>query len=236
MEEGILRHSLEVVIEFLKEELSLNKYLKITLVVLVAIFIGIGLLIVTFVLGMKPDKDKEGQVRIQAEQYLEDNFNEEFEVYDTLYDNMGNFEFEYAAKARAKKTNTAFLVYYDDETKQMVDTYIADKWADELKTDIYPFIKTHFGDKTDFHVYMSNETIGNELGIDPLHPKSYTEFDIAPTIRMTVPRKRSDEDDNTVDEFISSLQREDKLQSGTVIMEYIAENGVTLDDEWSKDF
>lgn len=214
----------------------MSKYLKILLFFFGAIVIGIGLLIVTFVLGMRPDKDKEEQVRIQAEQYLEDNFNEDFEVYDTLFDNMGNFEFEYAAKALDKKNNTQFLVYYDDETKQMVDTYIADKWADDLKTEIRPFIKENFGETTDFYVFFTNETIGNELGIDPIKPKSYTEFDVAPTIRITVPRKKSDEDDKIVNEFISFLQSEGKLQSGSVSIEYIAENGEILDDERSKEF
>ena len=215
--------------------LSLNKFL-IPLFFLGVIVVGIGLLIVTFLLGMKPDKDKEEQIRIQAEQYLEDNFNENFEIYNTLYDNMGNFEFEYAAKAFDQKNHTQFLVYYDDESKQMVDTYIADKWADDLKTEISPFIKLNFGETTDFHVFFNNETIGNELGIDPLNPKSYTEFDVAPTIRITVPRKKSNVDEKFVNEFISFLQSEGKLQSGSVIIEYIAENGEILDDEWSKEF
>ena len=144
----------------------MNKYLIILLVFFGAIVIGIGLLIVTYVLGMKPDKDKEEQVRIQAEQYLEEHFNENFEVYDILFDNMDNyFEFEYAAKVREKKTNTKFLVYYDDETNQMVDTYIADKWKDDIKTEIGPFIKENLKETTDFHVFFNNLTIGNELGI-----------------------------------------------------------------------
>ena len=37
----------------------LNKYLKITLGVLGVILLGIGLLVVAFVLEMKPDKDEE---------------------------------------------------------------------------------------------------------------------------------------------------------------------------------
>ena len=215
----------------------MNKYLIILLVFFGAIVIGIGLLIVTYVLGMKPDKDKEEQVRIQAEQYLEEHFNENFEVYDILFDNMDNyFEFEYAAKVREKKTNTKFLVYYDDETNQMVDTYIADKWKDDIKTEIGPFIKENLKETTDFHVFFNNLTIGNELGIDPLNPKSYTEFDVAPTIRITVPREKSDEDEKFVNEFISFLQSKGKLQSGSVIIEYIAEDGPILDDEWSKEF
>ena len=214
----------------------LNKYLKITLGILGVILLGIGLLVVAFLLEMKPDKDEEEKVKTQAEKYLEDKFNDNFEIYDTLYDNMGNFEFEYAAKVRDKKSSTQFLVYFDEETKQMVDTYIADKWVDDLETEISPFIKQNFGEKTDFFVFLINENIGQELGIDPANPKSYKEFEISPTIRITVPRNRSEEDKKIVSEFISYLKSEDKLQHGSVVMEYIAENGVILDDEWGKEF
>lgn len=211
-------------------------FLKITLSILGVILIGVGLIVFDFLLEMKPDKDKEEEVRIQAEQYLEDNFNENFEIYDTLYDNMGNFGFEYAAKVRDKKTNIEFLAYFDDETKQMVDTYIADKWEKDLKSEIYPFIEESFGETTDFFVYFTNDTIGRELDIDPLKPKSYKEFDVAPIIRITVPRKKSDDDEKILKELIASLKSEDKLKHGSFAMSYIDEKGVILDDEWHKDF
>ncbi|MDM5230893.1 hypothetical protein [Lysinibacillus pakistanensis] len=214
----------------------MNKYLKIALGILGVILLGIGILVVAFILEMKPDKDKEEEVRIQAEQYLEDNFNDNFEIYDTLYDNMGNFEFEYAAKVKDKKTNTEFLVYYDDETKQMVDTYIADKWADDLESEIRPFIKENFGETTDFFVFFTDDNIGQELGIDPLNSKSYKEFDVAPIIRITVTRKKSEDDEKILNEFIAFLKSEDKLQHGSFTMSYIDEKGVILDDEWIKDF
>lgn len=214
----------------------LNKYLKITLSILGVILLGIGILVVTFILEMKPDKEKEEKARIQAEQYLEDHFNDNFEIYDTLYDNMGNFEFEYAAKAMDKKTNTAFLVYYDDETKQMVDTYIADKWANDLKSEMRPFVTKNLGETTDFFVSFTNDNIGQELGIDPLNPKSYKEFDVAPIIRITVTRKKSEDDERILNEFIAFLKSEDKLQHGSIAMSYIDEKGVILDDEWKKDF
>ena len=213
----------------------MNKYLKIILGVVGVILLGIGLLVVAFVSDMKPDKDGEEKIKIQAKQYLEEKFNDNFEIYDTLYDNMGNFGFEYAAKVRDKKTNTEFLVYYNDETEQMVDTYIADKWAKDLENEIQSFIKENLEETTNVHVYFDDE-IGNELGIDPVNPRSYKEFDVAPTIRITVPRTRSDGDEKILNEFISFLKSEDKLQHGSVIMEYIAENGVILDDEWGKEF
>ena len=213
----------------------MNKYLKIILGVVGVILLGIGLLVVAFVSEMKPDKDEEKKIKIQAKQYLEDKFNDNFEIYDTLYDNMGNFGFEYAAKVRDKKTNTEFLVYYNGETEQMVDTYIADKWAKDLESEIRSFIRENLEETTDVHVYFDDE-IGNELGIDPVNPRSYKEFDVTPTIRITIPRTRRDRDEKILNEFISFLKSEDKLQHGTVIMEYIAENGVILDDEWGKEF
>ena len=213
----------------------MNKYLKVILGVVGVILLGIGLLVVAFVSDMKPDKDEEEKIKIQAKQYLEEKFNDNFEIYDTLYDNMGNFGFEYAAKVRDKKTNTQFLVYYNDETEQMVDTYIADKWAKDLENEIQSFIKENLEETTNVHVYFDDE-IGNELGIDPVNPRSYKEFDVTPTIRITVPQTRNDGDEKILNEFISFLKSEDKLQHGSVIMEYIAENGVILDDEWGKEF
>ncbi|WP_456278952.1 hypothetical protein [Bacillus sp. AK128] len=213
----------------------MNKYLKITLGVLGVILLGIGILVISFVIEMKPDHDEEEKVKAQAEQYLEDAFTDQFEVYDTVYDNMGNFEFEYAAKVRDHKTNTTFLVYYDDETQQMVDTYNADKWRDDIETELRPFIIENFGETANLLVYI-NDKIGQELGIDPVNPKSYKEFDITPTIRISVPRNRSDEDEILLNELISFIKSEGGLQHGLVILEYIAENGVILDDEWGKEF
>ena len=149
---------------------------------------------------------------------------------------MGNFNFEYAAKARDKRSNTQFLVYYDEGTEQMVDTYIADKWADDLENEIRHYIKENFGETTDFHVYYEDK-IGKELGIDSTNLESYKDFNVAPTIRITIPRKKSGEDEKLFNEFISFLNSEDKLQQGTVIVGYVAENGEILeDDEWSREF
>ncbi|EKN71625.1 hypothetical protein BABA_00430 [Neobacillus bataviensis LMG 21833] len=180
----------------------MSKFLKIFLSILGVIVVGIGILIFSFVQGMKPDKDQEEKIKIQAKQYLAEKFNENFEIYDTLYDNMGNFEFEYAAKVRDKNTHTQFLVYYDDETEQMVDTYIADKWEDDVERDIRPYIKETFGEKADFFVYIDDE-IGKELGIDPAHAGSYKDFKVTPTIHIKLPRKKSTDDEKCIEEFIS---------------------------------
>ena len=214
----------------------MSKLIKITLIVSGVMLVGIGLVVFSFVQSMKPDKDEEQKVEIQAEQYLEKKFNDNFEVYDTLYDNMGNFGFEYAAMVREQTSNTQFFVYYDDQTNQMVDTYIAEKWAGDLESKIQPFIRENFGEKTDFHVYFDDK-IGEALGIEYTESRNYKDFNVAPIIRMMIPRKKSDEDENLFDEFISFLKSEDILQKGSVIVGYVAENGEILEDsEWSKEF
>ena len=213
-----------------------NKFLKVTLIVFGVIILGIAILVFSFVQSMKPDKDKEENVKIQAEEYLEDKFNDNFEIYDTLYDNMGNFNFEYGAKVRDKKNDITFYIYYSEAKDKMVDTYAADKWADNLENEIRPYIKENFGETTDFYVSYGDK-IGEELGIDSANPGSYKDFNVAPIIRITFPRKKSNEDEKLFNEFISFLKNEDKLQHGTVIVGYVAENGVWLEDEeWSREF
>ncbi|KKK39097.1 hypothetical protein WQ57_04750 [Mesobacillus campisalis] len=212
----------------------MNKYLKLILGFLAAILVGIGLLVAVFIFEMKPDKDEEEKIKIQAEQYVKEKFNDDFEIYDVLYDNMGNFEFEYAVKVRDKKTHTQFLIYYDDETNQMVDTYRADKWADDLETEIRPFIKETFGEPTDLFVFFTNENI--EFNKDSINPGSYKESKATATIRISISRKRSDEDDKNLNEVISFLKTEVKLKTGSVMIEYITENGEILDDEWEREF
>jgi len=185
---------------------------------------------------MKPDKNKEEEVRLQAEQYVAEHFTDDFEVYDTLYDNMGNFGFDYAAKVRDKKSNIEFLVYYDDETAQMVDTYIAKKWANDLKGEIRPYIQENLGESTDIHVYY-DDNIGKKMAIDVANPGSYKDFNIAPIIRLTIPRQKSSDDEKRFKDFISFLKSEDKLQQGLVFVAYIAETGEILEDEeWRREF
>ncbi|NRG44859.1 hypothetical protein HRF87_08790 [Bacillus sp. CRN 9] len=214
----------------------MNKSVKILFTILGIIIFGSILLVFLFVQSMKPDKEKEQEVRSQAEAYLNENFSNDFEVYDTLYDNMGNFDFDYAAKAKDNKNGIQFLVHYDEEADEMVDTYVANKWAVELKNIIQPQLKERFTDSTDIVVYI-DEYIGGSLDIDPMKSGSYKDANIEPTIRMNLPRHKKDGDEQAFTDFISILQNEDIVKQGTFIVSYIGENGAWLEDEeWSKKF
>ena len=103
------------------------------------------------------------------------------------------------------------------------------EWEEDLKSKIRPFIEASFGETTDFFVHFTTGNIG-------LKPKGYKESDVAPFILITVPRKKSDDDEKILNELIASLKSEDKLKHGLFAMSYIDEKGVILDDEWHKDF
>lgn len=214
----------------------MRKLLKIILGTLGVIALGIGLLVIMFNVSMKPDAEREEQISKEAELYLEENFSDNFEVYDTLYDNMGNFEFEYAAKTRDVQNNIDFLVYQDSETDQMRDTYVSSKWSNDLEQAIQAYVVQFFGNDTELHVFIDDE-IGKDLNIDPLNPGSYKDNNLDPVIRLTLPRESDDQDEKLFTDFIAYLKNEEILQQGKLIVSYVAKTGEILEDyEWSKEF
>ena len=91
---------------------------------------------------MSPNKPEKEKVKMQAEEFLNSNYDGEYEIYDVLYDNMRNFNyFEYAAKVRDKSTGEVFLVYYNDELQEMEDSREADKKYNEIENNVKPKVK-----------------------------------------------------------------------------------------------
>lgn len=239
-----------------------KKILLILLVIFLFILAGVVILMYSFTQGMKGDPDEEKKVRVQAEQYLVENFKEKTYVYDVLYDNMGNFdEFEYAAKVREEKYGTEFLVYSNVHTGKMEDSFISNKWRDDSEKEIKPYIEEKIGDVkssvemkeiTDSNNYeeiqakigdsselvvLFDREIGRELDIDPNHPKSYKEYDVAPSILLTIHRKKQDSDENDFNSIIQSIKTDRALVRGELIVNYVSTDGVALeDDEWRKTF
>lgn len=101
--------------------LSITKKILLTLlIVFLIILAGVVILMFLFIQSMKADPDEEKKVRNQAEQYLEKNFDDRTEIYDVLFDKMGNSGyFEYATKVKREKYGTQFLVFFNDETGEM---------------------------------------------------------------------------------------------------------------------
>ena len=116
-------------------------------VLLMFLIVGAGVLILLFWNAMKPDKEQEQIAVQQGEEYVAEHLNEDFEVFGAMFDNMGNFNFDYAAKVRNTKTNVEFFVF-ENADGELVDTYVSEVWQRELEHAITPFVADSFGEDT----------------------------------------------------------------------------------------
>ncbi|BDG47340.1 MULTISPECIES: hypothetical protein [Parageobacillus] len=214
----------------------MNKEIKIAIGVFGIFALGIGLFVFSFLQSMKADEDEVKKIKTQAQEYIKNTFKDKIIIYGTLFDNMGNFStFDYAAKAENEKDHTQFLIYYNEETKQMEDTYIAEKWEMELENNIRPYIEQKLGTLDKFWVEYDDRT-GITYHVNPNKPSSYKEYDATPIIHISVPRKPDKKDEEILNEIVSFIQKDAGLKHGTVSMSYI-KNGAPLDDkEWFKTF
>ncbi|WP_147533306.1 hypothetical protein [Bacillus marasmi] len=194
----------------------MNKYLKIGLGVLGVIVLGIGLLVFDFLSDMKPDKDKEEEVKVQAEQYLKDNFEGgRFEIYDVWYDNMDvNSLFEYAAKVRSED-NIEFLVYFNNEKNKMEDSYIAEKWAKNLYDILNPYLEKNISDLEEVFVLFDDD-VGSIYNLDYKNSGEYKDYDASVTIHITLSRNLNDSDQNLLEGVTDYLQSELKVRHATI--------------------
>ncbi|WP_260284949.1 hypothetical protein [Peribacillus aracenensis] len=243
--------------------MSKTKKILLTLLGIFSIIVaGVVILVFSFTQSMKADPAEEKKVRDQAERYLGKTFDDGTEIYDVLYDNMGNRgNFEYAAKVKHEKYDTQFLVFFNEETGEMEDTFISDKWQDDAEKEIRPYVEKELGDvliskemgdiaesdewkeiqeEIGDHnqlLLVFDEEIGKELKIDPNKPANYKDYEVSPTIRITLSRKKQDADDGRFTKIINALIKDGILKHGNMIVEYISANGVPLEDEeWSKKF
>ena len=231
------------------------------------IFVGLGvvtLAILAFSFGeaMKSDAKEEEKVRQQAERYLRENFEAgTTSIYDVLFDNMGNFDFEYAAKVHHENYGTNFLVYHDEATGQMVDTFIADKWRDDAEKAIQPYINEMLGEsltsqemqpivngddwdeireqlrgKIELYVIFDEHAVA-ELNVDRNNPVSYNEMNISPDlISLTIWRDKQDDDERKFNDIITTIQTEGIVQHGDFQVEYIQSAEQQVEMPWRKSF
>ncbi|MBD3109942.1 hypothetical protein IEO70_16505 [Bacillus sp. AGMB 02131] len=240
----------------------LKKVLIGVLILLGVSALAIAIIAFSFAQAMKSDPDEEKRVKDAAEQYIIEHFADEVTAFDTLFDGMGNFDgFEYAAVARHEKSGTDFLIYHDDYTGQMTDTFIISKWEDEAEASIKPYVEERLGEaltrqdsapiidsddwdeiekqmkgKIEIFVYFDEQAV-EEANVDVNNPVSYNEAGVNPSlIRIDLPRKKQADDDQVFNDLIDSLQADGVVNRGTLRVEYI-DMGVPLEEEnWENTF
>ncbi|WP_323679084.1 hypothetical protein [Exiguobacterium indicum] len=192
--------------------------------------IGSGALMMTyaFTQDMDSDETREAEIQQKAKTYLEKHL-PKAKVTGSIYDNMGNFSFEYAARAIDEKTNTEFFVYQDEESGRFVDTYHASLWEDQLERRIMPPTLENIDEELEVHVLYDNEKI-QQLDDARFEPEAYLREDVAPTILIDVHRKRHELDKVRIEEWAKSLREQKILQHMTVKIDYVSKKGELLED------
>lgn len=198
----------------------MNKYLKIALSVFGVLLAAAAALVLIFIIEMTPDKDEEEKVLVQAEEYLASHYKDgQYEIYDTLYDNMGNYGyFEYAALVRNKDTNQTFKVYYNKDTQKMEDTLTVEKQEryinNEVRPALLPYIHEQFGDTAEASI-------------------QYSISDEKAAINVRLSKKKEESDGELFSNLVTYIKDDIKLEHAAVLMFYTDENEEYM---WSEEF
>lgn len=206
----------------------------LVLIISLVIIVVVGAIFI-FNQSLKPDEDKEEKVKVEAKKYLKTHFTDSTVIYDTLYDNMGNFPFEYAAKVTNEKDQTNFLVYYNDEVNEMEDSYISSKWESQLNKKVHPYIIQKFEPLDELIVFYDAQ-VGKTYNINPNIATSYKDYNASPSITISIARKPKKEDAETFSEMVSFLKKEAELKHGTVTLNYVKKGVPQSGKEIRKEF
>ncbi|MED5245984.1 MULTISPECIES: hypothetical protein [Priestia] len=206
----------------------------LVLIISIVIIVVVGAIFI-FNQSLKPDEDKEEKVKVEAKKYLKTHFTDSTVIYDTLYDNMGNFPFEYAAKVTNEKDQTNFLVYYNDEVNEMEDSYVSSKWESQLEKKVRPYVTQKFNPLDELVVFYDAK-VGKTYNINPDTATSYKDYNASPSITISIARKPKKEDAETFSEMVSFLKKEAELKHGTVTLNYVKKGVPQSDKEIRKEF
>ncbi|WJE15171.1 hypothetical protein QRD89_15825 [Halobacillus sp. ACCC02827] len=201
----------------------MRKLGKWTLIAMAGAGVIVGFLIVIFIVDMTPDAGKEEEVKEKASAYLDAHFSGQMEMYDTLYDNMGNFNgFDYAAKVRNTTNGVDFTVYEDAASGEMVDTYAVNYFEDELSDLIMEDVEKRFIEIEMVMVSYADPAVTDKY-IGETDLPAIQELDAAPSVSIWVNRERKPADERSVDELLDILKNDLKLPHAQVMVQYQAE-------------
>lgn len=189
---------------------------KSSLIIIIGVIIcGAAILIFSFVNGMKPDSAEEEKIKELARPYVNKIFDAPIEIYDTLYDNMGNFNFEYAAKAKHTGDQTEFLVYMNPNTEKLENDYVAQKFENKLESEIHAFLERKFIDLEDVWVFYDAD-IDSKFNIDINHTGSYKDYSAQPHIWIHLNGNQDSKDEQILNETLKYLKNKVGLIHGSV--------------------
>lgn len=207
----------------------MRRFWKWGLIAIGMLVFGIGGLLFAFNQLMQSDPDEEAKAIKLAEPYVAERFDNSELTREVTFDNMGNFPFEYAATAVDSITGTEFFVYADETTGEVVDTFLASKWEDDVTDVIKDSVMTAFGRDVTYDVFY-DEVAVRQLGASVANPLAYKTADVVPTILLTIHGEPASEDEALVRNWMTALKESDMLRHAEVHVDYVAKNGEILND------
>lgn len=207
----------------------MERFWKWALIAIGVLVVGMGGLVFVFNQSMQSDPDEEAKAIQVAEPYVAERFDNAKLTTEVTFDNMGNFPFEYAATAVDSVTGTKFFVYADETTGEVVDTFLASKWENDVTDVIEDSVMTAFGRDVTYDVFY-DEVAVRELDASAANPLAYKTANVVPTILVTIHRKPASGDEALVRSWMAALQESDMLRHADVHVDYVAKNGEILND------
>ncbi|WP_406944298.1 hypothetical protein ACJA3J_13190 [Halobacillus sp. SY10] len=167
-------------------------------------------IILLFIYEMTPNASLETKAKELGEDYIQKHFDGQAEVYDVLYDNMGNHEFDYAAKVTHKKTGVNFLIYETRDSQVMKDTYASSYYEEQLERDLQPFVK----DMEDVvsHLVHISDVPGKYQGDDSL--PDFKDLNLVPNVIIDLERSALEEDEEKMEELFVFMKENLRIERG----------------------
>ncbi|WLR46445.1 hypothetical protein LC065_12750 [Halobacillus litoralis] len=179
-----------------------------------------------FIYEMTPDASKETKAEAMGEEYIQKHFEGKAEVYDVLYDNMGNHEFDYAAKVTHKSTGVDFLIYQARDSGKVKDTYAKSFYENQIEKDLQPFVSGMEGVVS--HLVHIPDVPVEYQGEDEL--PEFKDLNLVPSVIIDLNREARDDDKETLEGLFVFMKENLEIERGSGRFVYDPSSGdETLD-------
>ncbi|MGR9049568.1 hypothetical protein ACQ4XT_13165 [Halobacillus faecis] len=167
-------------------------------------------IVLLFIYEMTPEASKETKAEAMGEDYIQKHFEGLAEVYDVLYDNMGNHEFDYAAKVTHKSTGVDFLIYESRGSGKMKDTYAQSYYENQIEKDLEPFVKDKEGVVS--HLVHIPDVPVEYQGEEDL--PVFKDLTLVPHVIIDLDRAARDDDNETMEELFVFMKENLEIERG----------------------
>ncbi|KGP72618.1 hypothetical protein [Pontibacillus yanchengensis] len=206
----------------------MRNILKISGLVILVFLLGVGFIVMLYVID---NPFKENEVKEQAREYLDNHFETQTDIYG-VYNTANAINFDNAARVR-HEDGTEFLVYKNILNEQMEDTYVANKWENQLSNEIDSYLEEKIKGMNYFDVRY-DDRVGIENDIEPNSPPNFRNANAKPFININLKRQPRESDEETFNAFIQYLKEDIMIKH--VSVQFLYDQKGPNDKEWNKSF